>query len=189
MTIISNNCSGAYLYHDLGLRFNSPTINLQILPGEYTKFCKNLKEYMSNEVREYKDLSKEHQEQIHHLLGCDPYFPVGILGDIAILFQHYKTFDEAKQKWDERKQRIDYNHIKFIFVLEKPYIEAAMEFGNSELPNAVLFQRNFKVSVPMESYTYHIPPGSEYLAVNPRTKFRYFMGDCTMSKLLRGDVI
>lgn len=28
ITIISNNCTGGFVYHDLGLRFNSPTINL-----------------------------------------------------------------------------------------------------------------------------------------------------------------
>ena len=187
MTIISNNCSGAYLYHDLGLKFNSPTINLQILPQEYTKFCKNLKDYMSMEVQEYKDFSKVHQEQMFHLLGGNnPYFPVGILGDIAILFQHYKTFEEAKEKWDERKQRIDYDNLKYIFVLERPYIDAAREFGLSGLDNAVMFTREFKMDVPIENYMYHIPPGSEYLGVNPKTGNRFYMGKCSLSRLVGG---
>lgn len=31
-------------------------------------------------------------------------FPTGKLGDIEIRFNHYKTFDEAVAKWDERKK-------------------------------------------------------------------------------------
>lgn len=29
-TIISNNCCAGFIYHDLGLKFNSPTINLTV---------------------------------------------------------------------------------------------------------------------------------------------------------------
>ena len=185
-TIISNNCSGAALYHDLGMRFDSPTILLQILPSEYPKFCKNLKEYMAMEVEEYTDFSKEHAEEMFHLLGGNrPYFPVGMLGDIAILFQHYDTFQKAKSKWDERKQRIDYSHLGYIFVLEREYRDAAVEFGNLNLPHSVMFTRDFEVDVPIEHYKYHIPDGCEYLMRSPKTGNRYFLSECNFNEFMR----
>ena len=36
-TIISSECAGGVIYHDLGLRFDSPTINLWFKPDDYLK--------------------------------------------------------------------------------------------------------------------------------------------------------
>lgn len=38
-------------------------------------------------------------------------YPVGKLDDITIHFMHYKTFEEAKKKWNERKKRIRRNKL------------------------------------------------------------------------------
>ena len=184
MTIISNNCSGAALYHDIGMRFDSPTILLQILPSEFPKFCKNLKEYMSYEVKEYTDFSDEHAKEFYDLLGKKPDFPVGKLGDIAILFQHYPTFSWAKMKWNDRKERIDYNHIAYIFVLEKEFKEPAEEFGQLNLKNSLIFTRDFDIEAI--HYKYHIEKGMEYLGRSPYTGNRNFCADCDIHKFLRG---
>lgn len=176
LTIISNNCSGVSIYQDLGHKYESPTIALQILPDEYPRFCKDLKKYMSYDLKEYKDFSADHEEKMYNLLRRNPYFPVGIIGDVAVLFQHYKTFEEAKNKWDRRKARIDYNHICYFFTLEKKYLEAASEFGNLNLENSVLFTRDFEVDVPIEHYRYHLPVGMEFLSRSPYKGHRYFEG-------------
>lgn len=186
-TIISNNCSGAALYHDIGSRFYSPTILLQILPSQYPKFCKNLKKYMTLEVTEYKDISLKHMSEMYHLLGgTKPYFPVGMLGDIAILFQHYNTFAEAKEAWDRRKDRIDYNHVGYIFVLERENKEAAKEFGDLNLPHSALFMRDFDVDVPIIHHQYHIPEGMEYLARSPETGQRFFEANFDRTAFFEG---
>jgi len=53
ITIISNNCTGGFVYHDLGLRFNSPTINLSFASDkDFFSFAENLPYYLSCEVRE-----------------------------------------------------------------------------------------------------------------------------------------
>lgn len=41
-------------------------------------------------------------------------FPCGTIGDVEIRFNHYITFDEAVAKWNERKQRIDWNNLFII---------------------------------------------------------------------------
>ena len=61
LSIISNNCSGVRLMQDLKIRYDSPTVALQILPEEYTKFCNNLEFYLSQEIVEYRDFNDEHK--------------------------------------------------------------------------------------------------------------------------------
>ena len=98
VTIISPNCTGGVMYHDLGLQFRSPTVNLYFEAEDYIKFCENLKYYLDIELCEF--VSDDITE-----------YPIGKLGDLTVYFVHYKTFDEAKQKWDERKKRIDFNNL------------------------------------------------------------------------------
>ena len=47
VSIISMNCTGGILYHDLGLKFLSPTINLFFRAEDFIKFCENLDYYLS----------------------------------------------------------------------------------------------------------------------------------------------
>ena len=37
-----------------------------------------------------------------------------MLDDIEIHFNHYISFEEAKNKWDERKRRINYDNIYIV---------------------------------------------------------------------------
>lgn len=98
-SIITNHCIGGIISHDLGLKFLSPTVNLKILPDDFIKFVENLDKYLNSEfVKIESDL---------------PY-PVAKLDDITVYFVHYKTFEEAVEKWNERKQRIDFNNIRVI---------------------------------------------------------------------------
>lgn len=104
-TILSANCMAAIIYHNLGLRFDTPTINLYFQADEFLKFVTDLRYYIQE-----ADLVEDQQA------GHD--FPVGILGEgakaIRIYFEHYKTFDNAKTKWEERKQRIHYDNLYII---------------------------------------------------------------------------
>lgn len=99
-TIISSNCVGGVIYHDLGLQFKSPTINLWFKPKDYIKFLSNLDKYLKMEVTEETK--------------TDVDYPVGRLGDIHLYFLHYETFAEAKNKWETRKKRINKDNIYII---------------------------------------------------------------------------
>ena len=74
-TIISSNCVGGCLYHDLGLQFTSPTINL-IIPDSL-KFFEDLKHYLS--VKPVANGYTENGE------------PVALIGDVNIIGVHYKS--------------------------------------------------------------------------------------------------
>ena len=75
-TLIASNCNGAFILHDLNLRFNSPTVNLFLYPADFIKYVKKLKYYSSLNLEfiEEKDIT----------------YPVGKLDDIKIYFMHYK---------------------------------------------------------------------------------------------------
>ena len=100
MSIISNNCIAGVIYHDLGLQFKSPTINLFFPDAkDFLKYVNNLKYYNSHDLIEVIDNYS---------------YPVGKIEDIEIHFLHYKTFLDAKNNWEKRKKRINYDNLMVI---------------------------------------------------------------------------
>ena len=102
-TLLARDCVGGILYHQLGLRFLSPTINLYFTQKDFNYFCLYLKEYIDTELTECVD------EDIEYPVGI--LVPVNGLKPIKVRFLHYASFDEAKKKWDERKSRINWDNI------------------------------------------------------------------------------
>ena len=172
-TIIANNCIAGNMLHDLGLRFNTPTINLQILPREYIKFCQNFRHYMETDVVEYKQLSNKHKYDLINMFNRVPNeFPYGLCDDILIVFQHYSTFAEGKAAWDRRKARIDYGHLGFMFYIAWEYDQhKAIDFANLKLKNSVIFTENFDVKVP--HYRVDPMPGATFLDIAANGKKYY----------------
>ncbi len=103
VSIISSNCIGGVILHELGTKFNTPTINLYFEPHSYLKFIESLKYYCSLRIMEEIPFDIEHN------------YPRGMLdGDVIIHFLHYNTFEEACNKWMERCQRINFENLYFI---------------------------------------------------------------------------
>lgn len=97
-TILCPNCVGGLIYHRLGEKFNSPTIDLTINSDDFCSFLENLEYYVSTDV-EYHS-TREDGVPIGIIRGNETY------RDIKIYFTHYKDFDKARDKWNERKLRI-----------------------------------------------------------------------------------
>ena len=49
-TVISQNCIGGVFYHDMGLKFLSPTIDLYIPEPDFIKFISNLEYYINTDL-------------------------------------------------------------------------------------------------------------------------------------------
>lgn len=103
-TVICNNCTGAMVLHDFGLSFQSPFVNLFIHPDDYIKILKNIKYYCSLDA-DIKDVT--YGEKYPKML---------INNSVIIHMRHYKTFQEAIDKWKERCGRIDYDNLYIIMV-------------------------------------------------------------------------
>ena len=165
-SLVSNNCIGADILHQLRMQYQSPTVNLQILPEEYPKFCKNIEHYMNTELIEYKReyISPKHILYLTNMFGHVPNMPYALCDDIIICFQHYDTFLEGKIQWDKRKERFDSLYAAYIFyVRSKDYKHCLDEFVKLNLPNSLVFTEDFNVNIPIEYYSVSFPPGWHFL--------------------------
>ena len=125
-SIIASNCNGTFMLHDLGLKFNTPFINLWIKPDDFIKLLKNFDSYINSE------LTETFEQNIK--------YPIGKLNDINIYFQHYDSFEHAKTKWNERKKRINYNNLFVLFTDRDGCTEENLiEFDKLDYRSKVVF--------------------------------------------------
>lgn len=169
-TILSSNCTGGVIYHQLGLKFTSPTINLYMTPSDFIKFCKNLKYYLEFELISVDNTNYD--------------YPLARLDDIILHMVHYDTFEQAKYKWDIRKKRINFENLfimcferdgcayedieafnklpyknKIFFVAqERPEIDSALYLPNSSYNGNVIDLTKcysvFNVRQPLDNFDY-----------------------------------
>ena len=140
-TIISNNCWGGHVYRYFSLPYDSPTVGLYFYTDEYIKFLSHLKEYLSmdlrfipsTESRYYDDLIKKNEKDKI----------IGKLGDVEIVFLHYKTVDEALEKWKRRCARIHWNHLIVKMTEQnKCSLSALQAFDNMPFDVKMVFTTN-----------------------------------------------
>ena len=111
-TIISNNCWGGHVYRYFSSSYDSPTVGLYFFAEDYMRFLGDLRSYISKDLNFIRrDESKYREELERRNVTC----PIGILGDVEVVFLHYKTEAEALNKWNRRCQRIHWDslYIKF----------------------------------------------------------------------------
>lgn len=123
-TIISNNCWGGGIYQDLNLPYLTPTVGLFFYAPDYLKFVKNIKYYVDQPLA-FISTSK-YKAQTNEIN-----YPIGILDDIEIHFQHYHSNEEAELKWNKRKLRINYNNLFLKFCDRDLSTEALMKEFNA----------------------------------------------------------
>ena len=104
-SIISQNCIGGCIYHDLGLPFATPTVNLSI-PGEaFVRFVEHLPRYLAVEAipAGFACSSRTSSASAAH--------PVITVDDIRIDAVHYETDVEAAAAWNRRRVRVDLDNV------------------------------------------------------------------------------
>ena len=151
-SIICNNCIGGVIYHNLGMEFDSPTINLFFDGKGYLEFCKYLEYYSTCELIQSPDSMKDG-------------YPVGILVPkddshipISIYFQHYNNFEEAKEKWIKRFKRVDFNNTYYIWEAYDTLsnFDYIREFDNLPLKHTLIITHSrhpeLKNAVPVSCY-------------------------------------
>lgn len=112
VTIFSNCCIGGAMYHDLGLRFLSPTINLFFGHHGFIDWVLHYEEYR-NAILFDTGKYDINEDGLH---GPICLLKKKGLPDVEIHFLHYSSFEEAEKKWHERYERI--NPRKIFVVVE-----------------------------------------------------------------------
>lgn len=107
------------IYESYNIPKNSPTIGLFFMADDYINFLKKIKQYLSAELTFISPENSKYKQE----LSVDKRFgqyPIGRIQlnkeeNIEIFFLHYHSEDEAKEKWERRKKRINWNNILFKF--------------------------------------------------------------------------
>lgn len=135
ITFLVPNCIGGILFHDLGLKFMSPTVNLMMTQTDFAKFVTHLDAYIAEEFVFFK----------HAEYTC----PCAMLGDITIHFTHYSSEEEAKKKWIERVARINTDNM-FVFCEERDGLskENILDLGKIKARGIVVFTANDYPDIP-----------------------------------------
>lgn len=135
------NCIGGILFHDLGLKFQSPTVNLMMFQQDFARYVLRLEHYQNQKLLFYKDPS----------YSC----PCARLDDITIHFTHYATEAEAEQKWIERSKRLNIDNL-FVFLEERDALtyEQMQLLGKLDLKGLVIFTANKYPDLP---YCLYLP--------------------------------
>ena len=107
ITIISQNCIGGVIYSMLGMRFNSPTINMFIEDENFVKLVENLHHYCNMSA---EPLIEKYVDPIDNTIS----YPKIKVDDIELCCMHYKNCDDAIQAWNRRSKRVNYNNVLVI---------------------------------------------------------------------------
>lgn len=145
-SIIASNCIGTFMYYDMKLRYLSPTINLSFEMNDYVRFLEDLPRYLEQPVVPCADDRFD--------------YPCGMIGDVQIRFNHYKTFEEAAAKWEERKKRIDWSNLFLIGIDgDGCTYDSLRRFDALPYPHKVIFTHKPYPEFPSAHYL----PGFEHL--------------------------
>ena len=161
ISLISSNCNGACILHDLHVPFNSPFVNLWMKPDDFIRMLQNLKQYMSYELH----FTEEE--------GID--YPIALLGDVRIYFQHYSTKEKTTEKWKERLTRLNYENLFILFTDRDGCTEQNLfDFDRLPFKNKVVFvhkpNKSIKSAVYIQGFENEEAVG---LLMNYRSEFSY----------------
>lgn len=108
-SVISNNCWAGKVYQYLDMPYLSPTAGLYFFAPDYIKFVSDLRRYLATELHFIEAEESKYYEIIKERRQTDK--PIGVLDDVEIIFLHYKTKEEAAEKWNRRKERVNFDNI------------------------------------------------------------------------------
>ena len=96
--IIANNCWGAENYKRAQIPYNTPFVGLYIYGPDYVDLLKDFPQCMQQSLK-FSQTSQWRKDGVS--------YPIGYLsGNIEIHFLHYKTQQEALEKWNRRSERL-----------------------------------------------------------------------------------
>ena len=115
-TIISNNCWGGMIYESYNLPKESPTVGMFFMAKDYIEFLSDLKGYINGKLTFIKP-EESRWKDAPQVSGDKRFgtYPVGVLSNgkntIELFFLHYHSEKEAREKWERRIKRINWNKL------------------------------------------------------------------------------
>jgi len=118
----------------LGWQYNTPFIGLYVFPHCYLRLLQNLRGYLESPLT-FIEASKYGIVDEGRKNGSWPFYPIGCLGgDIEIHFMHYFSESEAREKWNRRTSRMNWDRESiFVKFCDNPPIEDGMNMCGEDL--------------------------------------------------------
>ena len=174
-TIISNNCWGGVKSRNFGLPYNSPTCGLFFFSKEYLKFCSDLKLYISAELKPLSVADSQYKEELFLKFPEKKEIVLGKVLDVEVVFLHYQTFDEAKEKWNRRKARINWDNLIVKYNDQNLFSEEDFyEFEKLPYKNKIFFTANEKFINKPNTYYFSCFKEKGYVVDDIKTSEKYF---------------
>ena len=87
------------MYRYFQISYDSPTVGLFLFTDEYIRVLSDLKRYTQENIRFIPIRESKYRDEIQKR-GIQS--PVGIVGDVEIVFLYYKSEEEVINKWKRR---------------------------------------------------------------------------------------
>lgn len=113
-TIISNNCWGGTVYESYGLKKASPTVGMFIMPADYLKLISNLKYYVNQPLEFISPEESKWKSSLEKKSNWKTYL-IARLDDIELHMLHHHDEKTAREKWEKRIDRINWDKLIFKF--------------------------------------------------------------------------
>jgi uncharacterized protein (DUF1919 family) len=140
-SIIACNCWGGEVYRDLEIPYQTPFVDLYFHLPCFIGFLENFETAIRAPL-EFVDESR-HKGQVS--------YPVGLIMDsYEIHFMHYGSRDEAREKWNRRRERLapDRDDCFFVLMHLGEYENRLRRFNQLPFRNKVLFTDRPMVEAP-----------------------------------------
>ena len=131
-TIISNNCWGGMIYESYNLPKESPTVGMFFMAKDYIEFLSDLKGYINGKLT-FINPEESQWKDAPQVSGDKRFgtYPVGVLSNgkntIEIFFLHYHSEQEARDKWERRIKRINWDKLLVKFNDQNGFTETDVE--------------------------------------------------------------
>lgn len=159
-SIIAQNCIGGVFYHEMGMQFLSPTVNLFFQEPDFMRFVTNLDYYLGLDLR----------------MQWGEEYPIGFLDDVRIDFMHYDTCEEAKAAWERRKVRIRKDRIVVIATDRNGFDDACFEQWKNLPYRKILYTANRKYAAEQGAVYYPQDTSQGYVG-NVIDKLAFYKDD------------
>lgn len=113
-TIVSNNCWGAHVYKALARPYTTPFVGLFIPPADYMLLIADVGHLVHADIKFISSSRHQGVERFRAERRAD--YPVGLLdGRIELHFMHYRSPEEAVEKWRRRTDRASWDDKSLFF--------------------------------------------------------------------------
>ena len=141
-SIISNNCTGGYVYQYFGISYRTPTEGIGLSVDDYLKLIQRPKYYFTHKLRFVEPSTTERYRLGEHFI-----YPAAVIDDITVYFRHYPTREEAEEKWTRRSSRINYDKLIFLLTESETMRDEHVSIfenliGQKQVPGILLTTQN-----------------------------------------------